>query len=217
MKRWGTVAGGLAGVLVTAVAALLVGFWVADVAEAGHSSSTCAKCHVPHRAGLTTDANASWGVPLWNISTYKGKNVTNDGEATFTLYSSDTFTPLATDISQPDGASKLCLGCHDGTYVSPTSRSAFSAAEGLRRSHPISFTYDTGLASRNPRHSLRDPASALSGLGGTIQQDLLDSHGKMQCTSCHDVHAQGLEYMLRFEWDPAVLSDNTFCRVCHNK
>jgi hypothetical protein len=167
---------------------------------------------------LPTDANASWGVPLWNVGTYNGKNVTNDGATQYTLYSSDTFKPLATDISQPDGASKLCLGCHDGTYVKPSSMSAFAGTDGLTRSHPISFTYDSSLAGRNPRHSLRDPAVEMSGLGGTIQSDLLDSHGKMQCISCHDVHASGKgATMLRFDWDPTLLSDNTFCRTCHSK
>jgi nitrate/TMAO reductase-like tetraheme cytochrome c subunit len=156
--------------------ALMLG-WAIGGAQAGHSSSTCAKCHVPHRAGLPTDANASWGVPLWNVGTYNGKNVTNDGATQYTLYSSDTFKPLATDISQPDGASKLCLGCHDGTYVKPSSMSAFAGTD-----------------------------------------DLLDSHGKMQCISCHDVHASGKgATMLRFDWDPTLLSDNTFCRTCHSK
>jgi predicted CXXCH cytochrome family protein len=207
MARWGAVACGL----VACLAILALG--ASGVQAAGHATLGCSSCHLPHHAALPTDSAASWGVPLWNTAN------TSDGLPTFTLYSSDTFTPLATDISPPDGASKLCLGCHDGSYsgIKATSPRRFGM-DDLAKSHPISFTYDSGLAGRNPRHSLRDPAVAMSGLGGTIQQDLLDSHGKMQCISCHDVHTSGKGTdMLRFDWDPTVLSDNAFCRVCHNK
>ena len=85
------------------------------------------------------------------------------------------------------------------------------------------------------RPSLNDPALTASGMGGMIKDDLLDSQGKMQCTSCHDVHSSGFgDYMLRWDGilgDPlggSTLSDgttNTFvkgselpmCKTCHNK
>lgn len=202
--------GGLA--LLTCIGLVL---WAGTAVHAAHSTYGCHNCHVPHKAALPTDENASWGVPLW--STVQ----TSDGLPTFTLYSSATFNALGTDITQPDGASKLCLGCHDGSYIAfsfmPGSKAIFGP-DDLANSHPISFTYDSALAERHPLHSLRDPAEAQSGLGGSIQQDLLDSKGKMQCTSCHDVHTSGKgEYMLRYDYNVATHTDNVLCRVCHDK
>ena len=128
---------------------------------------------------------------------------------------------MRTDIGQPDGASKLCLGCHHGSYVAfgmfPDSPAIFGASD-LTMSHPISFTYDTGLAAKIPKGELRDPSRETSGLGGTIQEDLLDEMGKMQCTSCHDVHESGIgDTMLRYEYDVEVRTDTVMCRLCHDK
>ncbi len=180
---------------------------------APHSDRRCSNCHVPHQAAPETDPAASWGVPLWSTEQ------TADGLPTFTLYSSAKFDALGTDIGQPDGSSKLCLGCHDGSYDWVSTETMFTAETGLALSHPISFTYDTTLASNVPNGGLRDPATASAGLGGTatIQTALLDKYSKMQCTSCHDVHASGIgESMLR--WDISTSTGAaTMCKVCHNK
>jgi len=181
---------------------------------AAHSDLSCLNCHAPHHAGNPDDPT-SYGVPLWNDTN------TKDGLPVFTLYSSKSFTALGTDIGQPDGSSKLCLGCHDGSYIAfsfmPGSKAIFGPND-LATSHPISFVYDTDLAARHPLKSLRDPSLATSGLGSTIAKDLLDSHNKMQCTSCHDIHTSGKgAFMLRYNYDVATHTDNIICRVCHNK
>lgn len=195
--------------LVACVGLLILGAQV----QAAHSDRGCANCHVPHKAATPDDPNASWGVPLWSTAQ------TADGLPTFTLYSSPSFDALSTGITQPDGATKLCLGCHDGSYTRiTTSSTAYFGPNDLANSHPVSFVYDSALASRHPLHSLRDPSVATSGLGGTIKADLLDSHDKMQCTSCHDVHTSGKgEFMLRYDYDVAAHTDNIICRVCHDK
>jgi hypothetical protein len=141
----------------------------------------------------------------------------SDGLPTFDKYTSKTFDKLGTDLGQPDGAARMCLGCHDGSYskIGSTSTRLFKAGD-LARSHPVSFTYDSALAAKVPGGTLRDPSSN-SGFGGTITQDLLDSKNKVQCTSCHDVHATGVGAdMLR--WDNEIATETTkMCRVCHNK
>lgn len=204
----------MAGVGAGLVACLGLLVW-AGAMQAAHSDYGCHNCHVPHKAAKADDPNASWGVPLWSTAQ------TSDGLPNFTLYSSPSFDALATGIVQPDGASKLCLGCHDGSYIAfsfmPGSKAIFGPND-LATSHPISFVYDTDLAARHPLKSLRDPSLATSGLGSTIAKDLLDSHNKMQCTSCHDIHTSGKgAYMLRYNYDVATHTDNIICRVCHNK
>ncbi len=182
---------------------------------AAHSDHGCHNCHVPHHAAKPTDANASWGVPLWSTAQ------TADGLPVFTLYSSKTFDALGTDITQPDGASMLCLGCHDGSYDYFQGFGSGSSAifgSDLSTTHPISFTYDSTLSAAVTDGGLLDPNVALSGLGGTIDQDLLDVQHKLQCTSCHDIHLTGIgENMLRYEYDLDLHTDNVLCRVCHNK
>jgi hypothetical protein len=155
------------------ILALLVGILTPTMVLAlAHSDLfSCDGCHTPHHA------EALPGVPLWN-----GLETT----VTFTaMYSSDSFQG-AID-GQPSGDSKLCLGCHDGanpdfSWMNP--EFTFGAGD-LASSHPISFIYDSALASLDG--ALKDPSEA-SSIGATILEDLLDPESKVQCSSCHDVH-----------------------------
>ena len=72
------------------------------IAPTWSNDEICLPCHTPHNAKQGADNL----VPLWN----HGVTAT-----TFTLYSSPTLTLDATDLGQPDGVSKACLSCHDGT------------------------------------------------------------------------------------------------------
>jgi predicted CXXCH cytochrome family protein len=123
-------------------------------------------------------------------------------------------------MGQPDGSSKLCLSCHDGTVAlenfggvtTGTTEITGDALMGtdLSNDHPVSFTYNTALATADGE--LEDPSTGLSGLGGTIDDDMLIS-GKMQCSSCHDVHnTAGINYMLLKSNSASAL-----CLTCHIK
>jgi predicted CXXCH cytochrome family protein len=197
----------LSGWLVLAFGAAVL-FAVAPALASHSAAYGCNACHAPHRAGKEGDPDASWGVPLWSSVN------TKDGLPTYTLYTSLTFAQLGSDIAQPDGPSKLCLGCHDGSYIGfagGANASFVFGAQDLTRSHPISFTYNSAMAAKV--RGLNDPATTQSGLGGTIAQNLLDIKGKLQCTSCHDVHATGFgQKMLRYN-----TTGDSMCMVCHNK
>lgn len=164
----------------------------------------CIVCHTPHNADVTV-AEA----PLWN------HDVTT---ATFTIYSSATLD--ATDLAQPDAASKLCLSCHDGTvavdsYGGNTGTTFVNGNEligtDLSDDHPVTFTYDDALATTDG--GLHAPSTALSGLGGTIQNDLLFNNS-LECASCHDVHngAGTGTSLLRLS-----NAGSAFCLTCHDK
>jgi len=163
----------------------------------------CVVCHTPHHANTTvTDA------PLWN------HEVT---QATFTPYSSAT---LDASVGQPDGISKLCLSCHDGTvavdnFGGETNGSEYVSGDDLigtdlSNDHPVSFTYDAALASADG--DLYDPTTTNSGLGSTIDDDMLFNH-KLECASCHDVHnGSGVDHLLVKSNDQSAL-----CLTCHSK
>jgi len=171
------------------------------------SGDICKPCHTPHH----TKALAA---PLWNheLST-----------ETYTMYDSPTMD--ANVSPQPGGMSKMCLSCHDGTvalenYGNTTNGTFFIYGEDLigtdlRDDHPISFIYDTVLSTKDGE--LYDPSTKLSGIigsSGTIQEDML-FQGRMECSSCHDVHntraVPGTKLLLK---------DNTgsaLCLTCHDK
>jgi predicted CXXCH cytochrome family protein len=123
----------------------------------------------------------------------------------------------------PDGTSVLCLSCHDGVgnldafggttngtavYAVQTGTVVMTRAEALRNNgngeHPYSFTYDPLLVTQD------------GGLVAATDAGVLEllSEGKVQCTSCHDVHnSAGSPYAL-------LVKDNAqsaLCRTCHTK
>jgi len=137
----------------------------------------CVVCHTPHKAQDSL-------IPLWKHGTTAG---------TFHVYSSPS---LDATMAQPDGASKACLSCHDGTvaldsFGGNTGTNNLDAADSvnlgtdLSNDHPVSFTYDGTLATTDG--GLYDPASATAFDGKTIDAAMLVG-GKLECGSCHDVH-----------------------------
>ncbi len=156
----------------------------------------CIVCHTPHNADVTTvDA------PLWNHGLTA---------ATYTLYDSPTFTGKPSQ-TQPGGVSKLCLSCHDGTvaldaYGGQTGTTMLSGTgnltDNLKKSHPVSFTYNTALATADGE--LADPTTLPAGwVNG----------GKFECSSCHDVHN-------KLDFGKMLLKSNAssgLCLTCHVK
>ena len=155
----------------------------------------CQFCHTSH--------SASPKAPMWNRK---------KSGAIYTLYDSST---LNANPGQPDGTSILCLSCHDGTVAlgntlkNPKSMSfAHSMTKrgnlgtDLSDDHPISFTYDAGLAAEDGE--LKDP--------NTLEAHVLDTNGKLQCTSCHDSHRD-------LEGDFLKRSNefSDLCFTCHDK
>ncbi len=158
----------------------------------------CIFCHAPHNSAPTR--------PLWNRATPVDA---------YQIYSSRALDALP---GQPTGASKMCLSCHDGTIAlgSVLSRGtpiamaggvgAMPAGHGnvgtdLRDDHPVSFSYDAALASRDLK--LRGP--------GTLPASIrLDANSEMQCTTCHDAHNNALGKFLVMQ-----NANSEMCVSCH--
>lgn len=174
--------------------------------KASSESQICVFCHTPH------GANTQVAAPLWNR---------NLSVQTYTPYTSSSMDAIT---SQPGGNSKLCLSCHDGTMaigtvgvldgVSPATIAMTGTATGdvmpadsgvdsgftrnlgidLSNDHPISFTYDTALASNDGE--LRSPPVndgavpvVANRVAGVIPKPLFPLEAnQMECTTCHDPH-----------------------------
>jgi len=191
---------------------LVAGLAGAQIAGSSHDFSQqnwgtneiCQPCHTPH--------NASTALPvvLWNHA------VTT---AIYSLYDSPT---MNAETGQPDGVSKACLSCHDGTVA----LDSFGGSTGtnfigggadfgtdLTNDHPVSFTYNNTLADTDG--GLYQPTTTNSGLGGTIAADMLFGAGndQVECASCHDVHnAAGQESLLL-----KSNAGSALCLTCHAK
>ena len=178
----------------------------------------CVVCHTPHNSDTSVLA-----APLWN------HEVTT---TTFNMYSSGSLD--ATSIGQPDGVSKLCLSCHDGTvaidsFGGASGTSFVSGPKAVGRSgslnddHPISITYDSALSDLD--NGLHDPSTRGVTIGaggdktrtGTVK-DLMLSNGTVQCSSCHDVHNNfAVPGAPGFPLLKVSKSGSAICMTCHNK
>ena len=201
--------------LLASVFGLLFTLWgtqaSAVIAGSAHDLSTlygsneiCAYCHTPHNA-----AEPAAG-PLWD------RVLTT---TSFAVYTSPLGTLNAT-LAQPAGASKLCLGCHDGTVA----MEAFGGGTGtsvmgginanknlgadLSNDHPISFAYADSVTGGDTQLVLEATVAAAGLLiGGT----------EVECASCHDVHnnsgVPGVNLLRVSMTAPA----SGLCLTCHAK
>ncbi len=163
----------------------------------------CFYCHTPHTA------NASARVAV-----------------SFQTYSNVPVAP-----GQPGSVSRICLGCHDGSiavsiygYVPPgaianSSRGRSTAGIelagtrlDLAEHHPIGFDYDVVVSKDS---EIRPATSELRGANPSRMtiEDLLWS-GRMECTTCHDVHNTRNEGR-KLIW--VEDGQSNFCFTCHNK
>ncbi len=176
------------------------------------STQVCNICHTPH--------TASADGPLWS-------HVTTT--ASYTLYGSSSLNAVP---GQPGPASKLCLSCHDGTvaindFVGHTGGSVSTklasgpnyVGTNLSNDHPIGITYDTALSISDGK--LADPAAKNVTIGSVVSKSgtlaaMMLVDGKVECTSCHDVHniyTVGInKFLVKVD-----VAGSSLCLQCHNK
>ncbi|MFQ5527551.1 MAG: cytochrome c3 family protein [Thermoanaerobaculia bacterium] len=176
-------------------------------------TEVCKFCHIPH--------NAQVAEPLWSRPLSEAQYLTPNVRDT---------SGRRSQAPQPDGSSRLCLSCHDGTIalgeiVGESQPLAMAGAERLSAGHkgyigtdlsgdhPISFSLlDANLQDAKPDSdiAIRSPSAIVS--EGQVP---LDAQGKMQCTTCHDPHADRYyvpDLVPRFWIRPTV---DEVCLSCH--
>ena len=188
----------------------------------------CRVCHVPHDHGRATQRYLN-GL-LWNHGV---------SAATYTMYDTAWSSTLeGTQSAQPDGTSKLCLACHDGTvgldtfdryaggnyFIDEYGPASFQVpffSDGtqldLRGTHPISIAFPAGEAGDGVNFT--DPVNATWAAGDTVASTL--DAGKVQCSTCHDVHDQESVSGTRLLRQGQTVSQggvaSGLCLTCHVK
>lgn len=182
-------------------------------AWAGGVTELCVFCHAPHNPAGAADG------PLWNH--------TLSSELAYAMYADPSGTIDGVIATQPAGASKLCLSCHDGTVAldayggaagTATSKmsliagfSAFNVGTNLADDHPISVTYaDPALAPMLTTDVTIGDTVQITGKIG----DLLVPSGSVECSSCHDVHNKYAFATSLLKMDMAA---SELCQACHAK
>ena len=172
--------------------------------KATSESQICVFCHTPHAAESIPQA------PLWN------RKLSGATYTTYTSSSIDA--SAAELAAGPGGASKLCLSCHDGTMAignvnvlngqadvaismqGTDTGGTMAAGAGkttgftrnlgvnLTNDHPISFTYDSTLATNDGELRTPDGTTVGNRVAGAAKPKLPLQDNQLQCITCHDPH-----------------------------
>lgn len=174
----------------------------------------CLPCHTPHNA--YPDAGTIEEV-LWNHE---------ETEVVFDMYTSVHVLTTNTPGAGPDGPSKMCLSCHDGVtavdnYGNPadgtmsggtvvmTGPMAIGRDADLTDDHPIGVEYPTDRPAE-----YKDPDGFAPGInsGPGVNLVTINSTDRVECTSCHEPHNNGLGRFLR-----VPIEESYLCLQCHKK
>lgn len=174
-------------------------------------TEVCKFCHIPHSAVVPQPL---WGHALSRVPRY------------------DVPQPAGRPVAfpQPDGSSRLCLSCHDGTVALGELAGKRSAIpmQGAQRlgpgrqgflgtdlsgGHPVSIAISDSAREMGDAESdmVVRPLAAVRG-GGSVR---LDAQGKVQCTTCHDPHADRffVPGKVPHFWVKPTVSE--VCQACH--
>ena len=193
-------------------------------ASAGGEDRICVFCHTPHGASTTAS-------PLWN------RNDPTGPSGGFPLYAgalaikniaAAKYTNTDASVQYPNGASRMCLSCHDGVSAVGAVINGGSAGNNLASltmpasavidlstSHPISFVYNSTVLA-----GLAAVGETNYQLPAATSKVKLDSQNRMQCTTCHDPHVntRSATYSLPM-WADYTGNDNSdysdTCDQCH--
>ena len=196
----------------------------ATATPTSNQTEVCVSCHTPHMSTLAAGQD-----PLWNH--------TATTTAAFGIYNSATFNGFATAADIGGGAigsqsvSMLCMSCHDGTVavasqynpqngitytitavagrIDATGKIISNANMGtsLTDDHPVNFTYDAALVTADG--ALKDPTVA------PVLPLLIG--GKVQCSSCHDVHNTAWVAGMTTQFMVMNNTGSALCLTCHTK
>ena len=116
--------------------------------------------------------------------------------------------------------SSFCISCHDGIFITAGHTTTnvgnpedIDPMAIFRFDHPVAFDYTSELALS--KGYLRDPKTTLSGLGGTVADDLL-VEGRVECVTCHNIFFNR-ENKKKYEVLNISNGASGLCLTCHKR
>ncbi len=180
----------------------------------------CIFCHTPHSASAQgalwnrQESSLMGSFPLYNSSTLVIKDIP---EAQYN-----------STAAYPNGASKLCLSCHDGvtgigtlldrtitmnneTMADVPTTATFDPVIDLELTHPVSFVFNNDVLTQIQAEK---PGMTLPTL------DLRDDRDRVQCTTCHDPHDDRAEVLYNAAgippfWRIDTTTEDPYTAVCN--
>ena len=134
------------------------------VVQAASEQQICVFCHTPHLAESTVG-------PLWN------RQLSNATYQTYTSGSLDSARPglnpnfAAQALQQPNGVSKLCLSCHDGTMAI----GAVNVLNGTTTDR-VGTTEDIAMQGTGPGGTMAPGEGATTGFTRYLGTNLTNDH-----------------------------------------
>lgn len=196
------------------------------------TTQICVFCHHPHRGDVATGNSTTKDTVnvkndlLWNMDSFS-----QDEYETYSNPTSMGATNAGAAINNANApASFLCMACHDGVIAASslvalpadgTANNSSISISGyadlgttLADDHPVNFDYPNGTDAY-----IKDPTAGevIGNIDATNTYPLFS--GKMQCGTCHDVHAgenskagdltTGIQFMR------GDIAGSLICRDCH--
>ena len=178
----------------------------------------CVFCHHPHR-GKSPNSTIK-NTLLWNINDFDQSSYETYSQSG-TINATDPGTVL--QASDPDASqSFLCMACHDGTIGANALITAPGDGGGntvgtydldpradlgttLADDHPVNITYPS------------EDLDILANIGQMVNSTYpLFGGGKMQCGTCHDVHAGGADSASALmDFMRGDIAGSQICLDCH--
>jgi predicted CXXCH cytochrome family protein len=170
-------------------------------------NNPCIFCHTVHKAMGSS--------PLWNHSMSSVSN--------YVVYSSARLQSLGITVPQPNGSSRLCLSCHDGTVALGSISSRVTPVTMYNNGVPVTFmpsganNLGTDLSADHPVSVDYDAASRAdttlqprAEVPANVPLELMNGIYYVQCTSCHNPHDDQFGNFLVMN-----NANSTLCMACH--
>lgn len=179
----------------------------------GKETEICVFCHTPHGATPQSTLWSRYSPDLMGSFPIRaGLSISDVGIIATTGYN-------AASSDYPNGASKLCLSCHDGVTAIGTltngdmidmtipDLSLRASKINLAASHPVSFVYNSTVQTYLGASYIW-PTTAY-----------LDGGSRVQCTTCHQPHQDTMATLFLPFWRgtgaSAEVAYDDICNDCH--
>lgn len=153
-------------------------------------------------------------------SNYLGSGLSSNEKSTDSIYHEGALLFMDSNLNSRNLKSSFCISCHDGIFV-PAGHTTTNIGNPVdidpmtifRGDHPVAFDYTSDMAAS--KNYLKDPKATLSGLGGTVADDLLVD-GRVECVTCHNIFFKR-ENNKKYEVLNLSNGASGLCLTCHKR